>query len=476
MKKHEIDTLKEQLKNEKKVINSIKAVYKDALENINQKTESFYLQMLKIQLNVDDSVDLTPEKIAEMKSQMQSKIYQAQYQEQLKAQLEEGMKIIESGSYERIHAYLNNCYEDGFIGAMYSMHNQGVPLIIPIDASAVRKAVLLDSKISKGLYSKIVKDVNDLKRRIASEVSRGVAQAMPYAEIARNINNTSRIGLNKAFRIAKTEGHRITQASAYDAMKSAKEKGADVVKQWDATLDGKTRDSHRKLDGQIRELDEPFEVNGHEAMFPADFGRPEEDINCRCVCLQRARWALDDDELETLKERAAFHGLQVKDSKEFGHAKAKDFADFKKKYLNITKDLEKNGKSVTMKLLADINKMITPYEKKVLDAIPKKEGYFDFAAHGASDKIEYGEKGRMMSAREVARIIRHTESYKGENIRLLSCSTGSSDDGFAQQLANALGVEVEAPSDVLVVAPNGTYKIGYDGSGKMLKFKPKGRK
>lgn len=347
MKKHEIDTLKEQLKNEKKVINSIKAVYKDALENINQKTESFYLQMLKIQLNLDDSVDLTPEKIAEMKSQMQSKIYQAQYQEQLKAQLEEGMKIIESGSYERIHAYLNNCYEDGFIGAMYSMHNQGVPLIIPIDASAVRKAVLLDSKISKGLYSKIVKDVNDLKRRIASEVSRGVAQAMPYSEIARNINNTSRIGLNKAFRIAKTEGHRITQASAYDAMKSAKEKGADVVKQWDATLDGKTRDSHRKLDGQIRELDEPFEVNGHEAMFPADFGRPEEDINCRCVCLQRARWALDDDELETLKERAAFHGLQVKDSKEFGHAKAKDFADFRSKYL---KALEKDGKNGTMKL------------------------------------------------------------------------------------------------------------------------------
>lgn len=61
-------------------------------------------------------------------------------------------------------------------------------------------------------------------------------------------------------------------------------------------------------------------------------------------------------------------------------------------------------------------------------------------------------------------------------VRLLSCSTGSVDDGFAQQLANALGVEVEAPSDVLIVAPNGKYKIGYDGSGKMNIFKPKGRK
>lgn len=41
--------------------------------------------------------------------------------------------------------------------------------------------------------------------------------------------------------------------------------------------------------------------------------------------LQRARWALDEDELETLKERAAYFGLD----------KGKNFADFKEKYLEI---------------------------------------------------------------------------------------------------------------------------------------------
>lgn len=97
--------------------------------------------------------------------------------------------------------------------------------------------------------------------------------------------------------------------------------GADVVKQWDSTLDGKTRRSHRELDGQIRELEEPFEVNGHKAMFPSGFGIPSEDIHCRCACLQRARWGLDESELEALKEKAEFHGLD----------KTKDFGDFKKK-------------------------------------------------------------------------------------------------------------------------------------------------
>lgn len=39
---------------------------------------------------------------------------------------------------------------------------------------------------------------------------------------------------------------------------------------------------------QIRELDEPFEVQGMTAMQPGDFGDPAEDCNCRCALLQRA--------------------------------------------------------------------------------------------------------------------------------------------------------------------------------------------
>lgn len=66
-------------------------------------------------------------------------------------------------------------------------------------------------------------------------------------------------------RIARTEGHRIQCQSGMDACYKAKEKGANVVKQWDATLDVKTRTSHVQVDGEIRELDEKFS-NG--LMFP----------------------------------------------------------------------------------------------------------------------------------------------------------------------------------------------------------------
>lgn len=137
--------------------------------------------------------------------------------------------------------------------------------------------------------------------------------------------------------------------------------------------------------------------------------------------------------------------------------------------------LTKKSNYDKIQMLTDINKMLTPYERKVLDSVPKKEGYFDFAAHGTPKSVLYDNKNKNMSARELARVIEHDEKYHGEKVRLLSCSTGAVDDGFAQNLANALGVEVEAPTDVLLVYPNGKMKIGYDGSGEMKIFKPNGK-
>ena len=126
----------------------------------------------------------------------------------------------------------------------------------------------------------------------------------------------------------------IQQTSSRDAQHAAKAKGADIVKQWDATLDGRTRDTHRLLDGQIRELDEPFEVGGKKADAPGYFGDPAEDCNCRCTSNTRAKWALDEDELETLKERAAYFGLD----------KTKDFEEFREKYLSATERMAAESK------------------------------------------------------------------------------------------------------------------------------------
>ena len=317
MNQRQKEVLKSQLRDEKKIINDLKKIYKEALTDINQKVAV---------LMVDES--------------MQSKIYQVGYQNRLKKQIEASLELLNSGQYEKIHNYLQDCYSSGFIGAMYDLHGQGIPLIMPIDQKAMVKAVQTDSKISKGLYTKLGKDVGDLKKRITSEVSRGVAQALPYKDVTRNLNNVARIGFNRSMRIARTEGHRITQASALDGMRTAKSAGADVLKQWDATLDGHTRDHHRQLDGQIRDVDDDFEVGGMTVEAPGMFGDPAEDCNCRCCLLQRARWELDESELDTLRERADY----------FVFDKEKDFDDYKIKYLNSVEKIGKRGTILPMNL------------------------------------------------------------------------------------------------------------------------------
>nr|DAO25472.1 MAG TPA: minor capsid protein [Caudoviricetes sp.] len=308
------EVLQQELNNEKKTIKELEQVYQQAIKDCEKK-----IRELSMRSDMEN---------------IQSIIYQKQYQQAIKGQLEGVLSQLHSNEFATVSEYLNKCYTDGFVGSMYDLAGQGIPLIVPINQNRVVKAIQLDSKLSKTLYESLGEDVGKLKTAVRAQVSRGISNGSSWNDIAktlaeRNMKNTPfGTAINNAIRIARTEGHRVQTSARVDAMSEAKKKGADVVKQWDSTLDGRTRTTHRQLDGQIRELDEPFEVEGMKVDAPGMFGNPAEDCNCRCAVLQRARWALDETELDTLKERAEYFELD----------KSKDFEDYKSKYLNISEE------------------------------------------------------------------------------------------------------------------------------------------
>lgn len=281
---------KQFLHDEEEIIKRLEKVYGDALAEINGKIKNLKFTIGKLEQEYDWLDDSDPKK-AQVKSMIQSKIYQKKYQEQLQRQIDGILKRMQVCEFTDVSEYLETCYSDGFIGAVFDQHGQGVPFAMPLDQEAMVRVVQLESKISKGLYTKLGENVTLLKAKITAEVSRGIATGMSYAQVAKQLENQSRIGYNRAIRIARTEGHRIQCASAMDAMEQAKDRGADIVKQWDATLDGRTRDSHAKLDGEIREVDKRFS-NG--LMYPGDpHGVAAEVVNCRCALLQGARWEIE---------------------------------------------------------------------------------------------------------------------------------------------------------------------------------------
>lgn len=87
---------------------------------------------------------------------------------------------------------------------------------------------------------------------------------------------------SRAQMIAETE---IGNASGF-AAEAAMVQAGTRYKVWLATMDSHTRDTHRAMNGQIREVGELFESpSGARGKGPGQFGVAAEDIYCRCASI-----------------------------------------------------------------------------------------------------------------------------------------------------------------------------------------------
>lgn len=342
---------KQLLEDEKQILEQLKENYSRALVDVKERIKNLTLSEMT-----------------------QSKIYQKQYQQNLEKQLQSIVDLLSADNVQNINDYLIKTYQDGFIGTLYNMQSEGVPFIMQINQETVLKSISRkteDFQLSKTLYQ----NADELKKTLKSEITRGISQGYSYNEISKKITLNSEADLKKSYRIARTEGGRVQTEAKFECMKRAKANGADVVKEWDSTMDHKTRESHVMLDGQIKELDEPFEVNGYTAMYPHNFGIASEDINCRCILLERARWAVEDDNSFTKNVDG--------DIVEFQNVK--DYQDYKEKYFNFyQKDdkmlslnecqelIEKQGITFWKNDLARIDKRLLSDNTKRLNELIEK--------------------------------------------------------------------------------------------------------
>lgn len=440
MNKRQKEVLEAAFKDEKKVIRELQKVYKDAEKEIDDKIAQL---------------------MGRSDANMQHVIYQVEYQKAMKAQIGAILDTMQANQFSFVSEYLTKCYEEGFVGTMYDLQGQGIPLCFPLDQRQVAKAVKLDSKISKGLYSRLGEDVAVLKTKISAEISRGIATGASINQIAQNLAGHSRIGFNNAIRIVRTEGGRITNEAKMEALTRSKAMGADIVKQWDSTLDMKTRPSHRAVDGEVKELEEKFS-NG--LRFPGDpHGKAAEVINCRCCLLQRARSEFDKEGNER-----DFTKMNNETGEIMHFDITLDYNNFKKQYWAAAKKMQSGGNTpnVNNSLTNAIAKsgiialrinMFDKGDPLYIDAFSIEEdpGFEDVCLHGAPDSVQKTIDGNKtnLNAKEFAEILRNS-GYEGGDIRLASCSTGKGENSFAQQLSKELGVKVKAPDTDVYYAPD----------------------
>ena len=314
MKQWEKEIKQAQLDREKEVYKELEQAYRQALKDVQDKSK-------KLQSQIDKLVEADPDN----ESLIRSKVYQLNYQNTIKQQLDDAMNRLSKA--DTITAYMEDMYKEGYISQFYALQKQGVPVLAPINHEKMLTALTYNTA-NIPLSTRLYNNVDKAKKQILSEITRGIASGMSGQDVARNIQNRMGVSYRKARQLAQNEGHRVNTQAVMDGMHTAKERGADIVKQWDCTYDKKTRPEHRELDQKWVEVDDYFKWSGGEVFAPKEFGVARLDINCRCALLSVPRWDVEDG---VKKHYDNLKGELID---------AKNYDDWKEKYYNVSEKYE----------------------------------------------------------------------------------------------------------------------------------------
>jgi SPP1 gp7 family putative phage head morphogenesis protein len=232
------------------------------------------------------------------------------------------------------------------------------------------------------------------RRIIDSVMTQSILQGESMPKIAKrlatSVNDSNR---KSALRNARTMVTGAENAGRVDSYKRANDMGIDLRQVWIATLDGRTRHSHRILDGERVEIGKTFS-NG--CRFPGDpWGPAEEVYNCRCTLIALVDGVDIDVSDLSLRNNYKLGGMSydewknehtVAPAKEFSGIRSKlgdNFVDAMETLLNFTE--EEDAKQLFYKWQDDL---------KVISADNEGGAYYSPREHGVyvnAEKIAQGD-------------------------------------------------------------------------------------
>ena len=160
------------------------------------------------------------------------------------------------------------------------------------DGQVIKEVVLSEDEVSPPLRTlrkvniKKAKDVRWNRQKFNAALTQSILQGESILNTAKRMARVLNMDKNMAVRAARTAMTSAENAGRVDSYHRAKRIGIELEQEWLATLDERTRHSHRELDGQHVPVGQKFKVpsSGNELEFPADpTAEPSEVWNCRCT-------------------------------------------------------------------------------------------------------------------------------------------------------------------------------------------------
>jgi SPP1 gp7 family putative phage head morphogenesis protein len=199
-------------------------------------------------------------------------------------------------------AFTNNFYRQEYVTTIATNVIDSPLKFVPLNPAALKTSVYSDVVAWKTIRNKKLqklmtnlipsngitltsllidnrkKELIKLQRELKSALINGES----YTKTAKRIKGVFNDSMSNTMRVVRTEGNRNLNGSAYWNSVEAQKQGVELERQWLATLDANTRQSHQSLDGQKANKDDLFTSDGATAQYPGQFGVASEDVNCRC--------------------------------------------------------------------------------------------------------------------------------------------------------------------------------------------------
>lgn len=264
-------------------------VYDQAAKELNRKLALFTKRFKKKQMVM--SADLASGKIdkAQYESWLRGQVFIGKRWEQKLKQTINIFKTANRKAHDiiqriRLHVfsenYNHNAYETEIqTGISFDIYNE----------DAVEKLIKEEPKMLPEWKIDEEKDYTWNRQKVENAITQGIIQGESVDQIAERLaKELQSTNMNKMRMFARTAITGAQNAGRQKQMEDAEEKGIKVRKQWVATLDDRTRDTHQHLDGQIVPVSEAFHVgtkNGTESIrYPGDpNAAPAMVYNCRCT-------------------------------------------------------------------------------------------------------------------------------------------------------------------------------------------------
>jgi hypothetical protein len=184
---------------------------------------------------------------------------------------------------KKLRTVLHQLYAD--VGSHFGSQNS---ILSSIKATAGEYDPFSDPKMRAWFDAVVGPRITNATNFTAEDINRIIRDAI---EKGRSLQDTvaslaDSYGLSdtRATTIARTETVSAGNAGTYFSVIA--NMGTGLIKIWLATQDDRTRDSHINANGQKKQIEEPFKVDGSELLFPGDASlgaHGKELVNCRCT-------------------------------------------------------------------------------------------------------------------------------------------------------------------------------------------------